>query len=79
MPEGAGWTTPAGGFFSWLTLPDGGDSALLAKRAVEAGVGIVPGSVFFPHGRGGDQVRLSFSLVDEAAIDAGVAKLAELL
>jgi 2-aminoadipate transaminase len=79
MPEGAHWTTPAGGFFSWLTLPVGGDSALLAKRAVEAGVGIVPGSVFFPDGRGGDQVRLSFSLVDEAAIDAGVAKLAQLL
>jgi 2-aminoadipate transaminase len=79
MPDGVRWTTPAGGFFSWLTLPVGGDSALLAKRAVEAGVGIVPGSVFFPDGRGGDQVRLSFSLVDETAIDAGIAKLAELL
>jgi 2-aminoadipate transaminase len=79
MPEGVRWTTPGGGFFSWLTLPDGGDSALLAKRAVEAGVGIVPGSVFFPDGRGADNVRLSFSLVDESAIDAGISRLAELL
>jgi 2-aminoadipate transaminase len=79
MPEGARWTTPAGGFFSWLTLPDGGDAELLAKRAAEAGVGIVPGPMFFPNGRGGDQVRLSFSLVDEDSIDTGIAKLAEFL
>ena len=79
MPEGVRWTTPQGGFFSWLTLPDGGDAALLAHRAVEDGVGIVPGSLFFPDGRGGDNVRLSFSLVDESAIDEGVARLAELV
>ena len=79
MPEGVRWTTPQGGFFSWLTLPDGGDAALLAKRAAERGVGIVPGSLFFPDGRGGDNVRLSFSLVDESAIDEGVARLAELV
>jgi 2-aminoadipate transaminase len=79
MPPGARWTTPAGGFFSWVTMPDGADSALLARRAVEAGVGIVPGSVFFPDGRGGEHVRLSFSLVDEEAIDRGIAQLAALL
>src|SRR5829696_3042861 len=79
MPGGARWTTPDGGFFSWLTLPEGGDAALLAKRSVEQGVGIVPGSLFFPDGRGADNVRLSFSLVDESAIDEGVARLAELV
>ena len=79
MPDGAHWTTPAGGFFSWLTLPVGCDAGPLAKRAIEAGVGIVPGAVFFPDGRGADNVRLSFSLVDEAAIDAGITRLAELL
>jgi 2-aminoadipate transaminase len=79
MPGGARWTTPAGGFFSWLTLPDGSDSVLLARRAAEAGVGIVPGSVFFPDGRGAENVRLSFSLVDEDAIDRGIAQLAALL
>jgi len=79
MPAGAAWTTPTGGFFSWLSLPEGADARLLAKRAVEVGVGIVPGTVFYPDGRGDDHVRLSFSLVDEAAIDTGISKLAELL
>jgi 2-aminoadipate transaminase len=77
MPDGARWTTPLGGFFTWLTLP-GVDTTALAQRAVERSVGIVPGSLFFPDGRGTDSVRLSFSLVDEAQIDEGVERLASL-
>ena len=78
LPEGARWTEPRGGFFSWLTLP-GIDTTELAARAVERSVGIVPGSLFYPDGRGEDSVRLSFSLVDEEQIDEGVARLAALL
>jgi len=73
------WTTPRGGFFSWLTLPGGVDAGELAKRAVERSVGIVPGSLFFPDGRGGDNVRLSFSLVDEAQIEDGIERLGSLV
>jgi 2-aminoadipate transaminase len=79
MPPEVRWTRPRGGFFSWLTLPEGVDAGDLAKRAVERGVGIVPGSVFFPDGRGGDNVRLSFSLVDEELIDTGIERLASLV
>jgi 2-aminoadipate transaminase len=79
MPSGTRWTTPQGGFFTWLTLPDGVDAPALAQRAVESGVGIVPGTLFFPDGRGADNVRLSFSMVDEALIDEGVARLAALV
>jgi 2-aminoadipate transaminase len=79
MPPDAHWTRPQGGFFSWLSLPDGGDASDLAKRAIEQKVGIVPGSLFFPDGRGGDNVRLSFSLVDEALIDDGIERLASLV
>src|SRR5919106_256090 len=41
LPDDVRWTTPRGGFFSWLTIP--GNAALLARRAAEQGVGIVPG------------------------------------
>jgi 2-aminoadipate transaminase len=78
MPPSVSWTQPRGGFFSWLTLP-GVDATDLAKRAVEHGVGIVPGAPFFPDGRGAENVRLSFSMVDEAQIDDGVDRLASLL
>jgi 2-aminoadipate transaminase len=79
MPAGIRWTFPQGGFFSWLTLPEGCDAGELARRAVELGVGIVPGSLFFPDGRGADNVRLSFSLVDEELIDDGVERLAAIV
>ena len=79
MPPGTHWTHPQGGFFSWLTLPEGGDAGGLAKRAAEAGVGIVPGAPFFPDGRGTENVRLSFSMVDEGQIDVGIERLAALL
>ena len=79
MPEGAHWTQPEGGFFTWLTLPDGADSVDLARRAAERGVGIVPGTLFFPDGRGADTVRLSFSMVGETQIDDGIERLTALL
>jgi 2-aminoadipate transaminase len=78
MPDSARWTTPHGGFFSWLTLP-GVDTTELARAAVERSVGVVPGSLFFPDGRGADSVRLSFSLVDEELIDEGIERLSALL
>ena len=77
MPETVRWTSPRGGFFSWLTVPD--DAGELARRAVELGVAIVPGAPFFPDGRGTTNARLSFSMVDESLIDAGIERLAALL
>jgi 2-aminoadipate transaminase len=78
MPESARWTTPRGGFFSWLTLP-GVHAVELAGRAVEQGVAVVPGTFFFPDGRGTDSLRLSYSLVDEEKIDDGIARLGSIL
>ena len=77
MSEGVSWTTPRGGFFSWLSGPF--DGAELARRAAEAGVAVVPGALFYPDGRGGDSVRLSFSMVDEELIPVGIEKLASAL
>jgi 2-aminoadipate transaminase len=79
MPDGTRWTQPDGGFFTWVTLPAGVDSVELARAAVERGVGVVPGSLFFPDGRGDDSVRLSFSMVDGALIDDGIERLAALV
>jgi len=78
MPDGVHWTRAEGGFFSWLTIP-GADATDLAARAAEAGVGIVPGALFYSDGSGGENVRLSFSMVDEALIDEGIERLAGLV
>jgi 2-aminoadipate transaminase len=31
MPKGVAWTRPRGGFFCWLTLPDGVDAVKLSE------------------------------------------------
>jgi 2-aminoadipate transaminase len=77
MPAGVEWTRPKGGFFSWLTVP--GDAADVARRAADAGVAVVPGALFYPDGRGTTNIRLSFSMVDEELIDAGIERLAALV
>ena len=74
---GGEWTRPRGGFFSWLTVPT--DATELAERAVAAGVAVVPGSLFYPDGRGERNLRLSFSMVADELIDEGIARLSALL
>jgi 2-aminoadipate transaminase len=61
MPEGVTWTEPAGGFLTWMTLPDGLDSTALRADAIAAGVAYVPGAPFFVDGGGACTLRLSFS------------------
>src|SRR5436190_21880791 len=78
MPEGVEWTRAEGGFFSWLTLP-GVDGTALAAAAAEAGVGITPGALFYSDGSGAENVRLSFSMVDESLIGEGIERLAALV
>jgi 2-aminoadipate transaminase len=73
----ARWTTPCGGFFTWVTLPV--DTTDLAQRAVDAGVAVIPGTLFYADGRGADAIRLSFSMVDESLIASGIERLAALL
>lgn len=42
----APWVMPRGGFYLWCRLPDGHDSAALARRCMEHKVVLAPGNVF---------------------------------
>ena len=75
MPAGTDWTEPDGGFFVWLTLPDGIDAAALLERAAEEGVTYLPGTLFYPDGGGEDQARLSFSHASPAELREAIAAL----
>jgi 2-aminoadipate transaminase len=79
MPPEVSWTRPRGGFFSWVTLPGVIDAVSFAGRAVENGVAVVPGRPFFPDGRGTNNVRLSYSRVEDGSIGAGIERLAALV
>ena len=76
MPEGTQWTVPQGGFYSWVTLPEGLDSRAMLPRAVAALVAYVPGTGFFVDGSGTEYMRLSYCYPEPERIREGVRRLA---
>ena len=79
MPEGLSWTRPEGGFFVWVTLPEGIDTYPLLQKAIDAGVVFIPGAAFSPSDEPSNKLRLAFSAVPAEAIEEGVRRLAPVL
>jgi len=89
MPPGVTWTRPSGGFFVWLTLPEGVRADPLLERARARGLTFVPGARFFARGApvcpgapgqtgGGERnLRLAYSFVPPDEVERGVAILAQ--
>jgi 2-aminoadipate transaminase len=68
------WSVPDGGFFSWLHLP-GAETRGLAVQALAEKVAVVPGAGFVGDRHDQEHVRLSFSRIEDADIDEGIARL----
>jgi 2-aminoadipate transaminase len=79
MPEGATWSVPTGGFFIWLTLPEGVDSGPMLVQAREMGIEYLPGTACFFDHTGANHIRLSFSFARDEVIDEGIRRLGELI
>jgi len=79
MPAGTTWTHPDGGFYVWVTLPEGFDSAAMLPRAVTARVAYVPGTAFYADGLGSRQLRLSYCFPTSERIEEGVRRLATVM
>lgn len=79
MPAGTSWTHPAGGFFVWVTLPEGLDSQAMLPRGIDARVAFVPGNAFYADGQGARNVRLSFCFPTAERIRDGVQRFAEVV
>jgi DNA-binding transcriptional MocR family regulator len=79
FPADATWTHPAGGFYVWATLPGYVDTQAMLAAAVERRVAYVPGTGFYPDGRGKDSMRLAFCYPTEERIREGIARLGALL
>lgn len=79
MPAGTTWTIPAGGFYSWLTLPHGLDATAMLPRAVANLVAYVPGTGFYVDGQGRQNLRLSYCYPEPDRIREGVRRLAAVI
>jgi DNA-binding transcriptional MocR family regulator len=76
MPNGCSWTHPQGGFYVWLTLPEGLDAKVMQPWAIHARVAYVPGTGFYADGSGRRDMRLSYCYPEPDRIREGIRRLA---
>jgi DNA-binding transcriptional MocR family regulator len=79
LPAGCTWTKPEGGFYVWLTVPEGLDTKAMLPRAVTQRVAYVPGTAFYADSFGSRQMRLSYCYPTPERIREGVRRLAAVL
>ncbi|MCU1676899.1 MAG: putative transcriptional regulator, GntR family [Frankiales bacterium] len=79
FPEGCSWTVPSGGFYVWVTVPEGVDTKAMQPLAVSERVAYVPGIGFYADGNGRRNMRLSYCLPPPERIREGVRRLAGVL
>ncbi len=80
MPEGVRWTTPAGGFFVWVTLPPTVYGKEVKKRAAERGVAVAAGEGYFINPTdGAHHLRLTYSFAPPKDIERAANILGEVI
>jgi 2-aminoadipate transaminase len=79
LPDGCTWNIPDGGFYVWLTVPEGVDTKAMLPRAVTARVAYASGTGFYADGLGSRQLRLSYCYPTPERITEGVRRLAQVL
>jgi DNA-binding transcriptional MocR family regulator len=69
------YTTPQGGYFFWLRLPEGMNAAELRKQAQSYNVGLRQGALFSCDNGLRNYIRLCFAYYDEDQIEEGILRL----
>jgi GntR family transcriptional regulator/MocR family aminotransferase len=80
LPTHVSFTTPLGGLFIWLQLPNEISSEALLAAAIKEGVIFAPGTSFFPNrAEGSHYLRLNFAIQTPQAIETGIQRLSQAL
>jgi DNA-binding transcriptional MocR family regulator len=72
-------TRPQGGFFLWLTLPEGLNSKEMLPLAVNELVAYTPGTAFYGDGRGANNIRICFSHPTAENVKVGIKRLSNVV
>ena len=72
-------TEPDGGFYLWLTLPEGIDSKAMLPLAVKELVAYTPGTAFFGDGTGQRNLRICYSYPTPENIKVGIKRLSNVI
>ncbi|RKT51834.1 PLP-dependent aminotransferase family protein [Saccharothrix australiensis] len=79
MPAGSTWNKPNGGFYVWLTVPEGIDTKAMLPRAITQRVAYASGTGFYADGLGSRQLRISYCYPTPERIREGVRRLANVI
>ncbi|ACU40880.1 PLP-dependent aminotransferase family protein [Actinosynnema pretiosum subsp. pretiosum] len=79
MPVGSTWNKPDGGFYVWLTVPEGIDTKAMLPRAITQRVAYASGTGFYADGLGSRQLRISYCYPTPERIREGVRRLANVI
>ena len=77
FPTSCQYSSPEGGMFLWVTLPDHLTAMDLFDRAVANNVAFVPGDPFYVDGQRQSTLRLNFSCANEEMIREGIKRLSQ--
>ena len=72
-------TRPDGGFYLWVTLPEGVDSKAMLPLAVKELVAYTPGTAFYGDGTGHNKLRVCYSYPTPENIKVGIKRLANVI
>jgi 2-aminoadipate transaminase len=72
-------TRPDGGFYLWVTLPEGVDSKAMLPLAVKELVAYTPGTAFYGDGTGHNKLRVCYSYPTPENIKLGIKRLANVI
>ena len=72
-------TRPDGGFYLWVTLPEGIDSKAMLPLAVKELVAYTPGTAFFGDGTGHQNLRICYSFPTPENLKVGIKRLATVI
>jgi len=75
----ASWTTPEGGLFLWVKLPDHISATDMLPAAIKAKVAYVPGKFFYSAEQDDSTMRLNFCNATEENIEEGIKRLATVI
>jgi len=73
------FAVPEGGYFIWCRLPRGIAARGLLQEALRERVSFLSGELFYPDGRGQEEIRLTFTSQPPATIAEGIRRLSQAL
>ncbi len=78
FPTGTRLTSPGGGYFLWVKLPDGVNSLELHREALKNGISTAPGPIFSAQRSYRDYVRLNYGHLWSEEIEGAIAILGKI-